>query len=173
MKIESTEYTADDFLAVLETMRDHDRQMLADRLQRADDRLTEVATRVKPGRSDGDEWSAVEVLAHIATRSKFFGVMVHRVVSGQVTDLHMLDAVHLRDNAIDQLADQDPSELLRMTLADHARTIKELRTADLESLRRSAALPQGGTITAEEIARVQLISHIETHIDQLEKTLGS
>lgn len=173
MKIESTEYGWANFVAFLNDMQDHDRQGLADRLQRASDRLAEIGPRVKPGRSDGDDWSAVEVLAHIATLSKFYGVMVHRLVSGQINDLGMLQAAQMRDGAIDQASDTEPAELLRMTLADHARTIKELRTADAASLRRVAALREGGaTMTAEEIARLPLISHVEMHLDQLERVLA-
>ncbi len=173
MKIESPQYTGADLMAFLDKMQDHDRQGLADRLQHASKRLAEIGPRVKPGRSAGDEWSAIEVLAHIAGLSKFYGVMVHRMVSGQMTDLNpMVQAARMRDGAIDQLANSEPAELLRGTLADHERTIKELRTADPASLRRATALPDGGMTTAEEVARLPLITHIEQHLDQLEKVLG-
>jgi hypothetical protein len=59
-----------------------------------------------------------------------------------------------------------------MTLADHERTIKELRTADPAALRRAFTLPEGGTMTAEEVARLPLIAHLEIHVEQLEKSLG-
>ena len=172
MKIESPEYSQADLTAFLDEMQGHDQQVLADRLQRASRRLAEIAPRVKPGRGDSDEWSAVEVLAHIAGLSKFYGVMVHRMVSGKLTDLTLLiQAAQMRDGSIDEMAGQDPAELLRMTLADHERTIKELRTADSAALRRGAPLPDGGTMTAEEVARLPLISHVEMHLDQLEKAL--
>ncbi len=172
LKVESTEYTWATFAAFLNEVQGHDRQVLADRLERASKRLAEIGPRVKPGRSDGGDWSAVEVLAHIAGLSKFYGVMLHRIITGQVTDLNtFLQAAQMRDGAIDQMAGTDPAELLRMSLADHARTIAELRTADPAALRRAVALPDG-TMTAEEVARLPLISHIEMHLDQLEKTLG-
>lgn len=173
MKIESPQYTQADLTAFLDEMQGHDRQVLADRLQRASQRLAEIAPRVTTKRGDGDEWSAVEVLAHIAGLSKFYGVMVHRMVSGKIADLNLLiQAAQMRDGSIDQMAGQEPAELLRMTLADHERTVKELRTADPAALRRPAALPDGGTMTAEEVARLPLISHIEMHLDQLEESLG-
>lgn len=172
MKIESPEYTAEELFAFINEMQDHDRQVLADRLQRASQRLAKIGPRIKPGRSDAGEWSEVEVLAHIAGLSKFYGVMVHRLITGKITELPMLEAAQMRDGAIDQLADQQPAELLRMTLADHERTINELRTADPASLRRRANLPEGGTMTAEEVARLPLITHVEAHVDQLEKSLG-
>jgi hypothetical protein len=172
MKIESPAYTGEVMIANLNEMQAHDRQVLADRLERASKRLAEIAPRVRSGRSDGGEWTQVEVLAHIATMSKFYGVLVHRMVTGQVADLNLLQAAQMRDGAIDQFSDQEPAELLRMTLADHERTIKELRTADPAALRRPFTLPEGGTMTAEEVARLPLIAHLEIHIDQLEKSLG-
>jgi hypothetical protein len=59
-----------------------------------------------------------------------------------------------------------------MALADHERTIKILRTAELASLKRSAQTDGGGTMTAEEVARLPLLNHLEMHLDQLESALG-
>jgi hypothetical protein len=172
MKIESAEYSATDLIAFINDLQDQDRQLLADRLERASKRLAEVGPRVKPGRGGGDEWSDVEVLAHIAGFSKFYGVLVHRMVSGQVTDVDFLQATQMRDGSIDQMANMEPAELLRMALADHARTVNELRTVAAGSLRRRANLPEGGTMTAEEVARLSLVVHLENHVNQLEKSLG-
>jgi hypothetical protein len=172
MKIESPEYTGETLIANLNAMQDYDRQVLAERLERVSSRLAEIAPRVKSGRSDGGEWSEVEVLAHIATMSKFYGVLVHRMITGKVTDLNLLQAAQMRDGAIDQMSDLEPAELLRMALADHERTIKELRSAGAAALRRGFPLPEGGTMSAEEVARLPLIAHLEMHVDQLEKMLG-
>lgn len=172
MKIESPSYTREELVAFLDQMQDRDKNMLADRLERASDRLAEIGPRIKAGRSDEGEWSPHEVLAHIASLSKFYGVMVHRMISGQITQLGLLEAAQLRDPTIDTWSDRDPAELLRMTLADHERTIKALRTADPASLRRTANVPEGFTMTAEEVARLPLITHVEAHIEQLERALG-
>jgi hypothetical protein len=172
MKIESAGYSATELIAFINDLQDHDRQVLADRLERASQRLAAVGPRVKPGRGEGDEWSDVEVLAHIAGFSKFYGVLVHRMVSGKVTDVNFLQATQMRDGSIDQMADMEPSDLLRMALTDHARTINELRTVAAGSLRRRANLPDGGTMTAEEVARLSLVAHLENHVNQLEKSLG-
>ena len=66
----------------------------------------------------------------------------------------------------------EPADLVRMTVADHTRTIKTLRETEPEALRRSADLGEGITMTAEEIARLPLVSHLELHIKQLEKLLA-
>lgn len=171
MKIESTEFTATDLQSFLDQMLDHERMVLADRLEQASEHLARLAPQVQAGHG-GDDWSAHEVLAHIAVLSKFYGVLVHKISSGQLTELDLLSNVNLRDVMGAQMAEIEPSELLRMSLANHARTIKLLRTADAPSLRREAKLEDGRTITADQIARLPLINHLELHVDQLERALS-
>ena len=173
MEIESTAYTGADLTAFLDEMQNHDRHNLADRLEKASRRLAEVGARIKAGRGDGREWSDHELLAHVATLSKFYGVLVHRVAGGQIAELNLLDSVHARDAAIDQAAELSPADLIRMALSDHERTIKTLRTAEPAALRRSVRIEGETRMTAEELARLPLISHVEMHVDQLERSLGS
>ncbi len=173
MEIESTTFTIADLNAFLDEMQNHDREVLADRLERASHRLAEIGARVKAGRGDGKEWSDHELLAHIATLSKYYGVLIHRVAAGQIADVNLLDSVHARDIAIDQAAEQAPSDLLRTALIDHERTVKTLRSVDPGALRRTIRIDGETTMTAEELARLPLINHLEAHIEQLERSLGS
>ncbi|TMF08106.1 MAG: DinB family protein [Chloroflexi bacterium] len=173
MKIESPAFTMDDVKAFMSTYRDRERHLLADRLQRISDRLAEIGPQVSSRQSDEAEWNAHEVLAHLAVVSKFYGVLVHRIASGKLTDMNLLEAVNLRDAAGKQMSELDPAELLRMTLADHQRTINTLHTVDPASLQNSARVDDGTTMTAEEVARLPLITHMEMHVEQLEKLLAS
>ena len=172
MKIESTSFTRADVELFLDEMVDHDRQVLADRLKKASARLAELGPSVQAGRGD-TEWSQHEVLGHIAVLSKFYGVLVHKISSGQMTEFDLLENVNLRDVVGEQMAQIEPSELLRMALADQARTLKLLREVAPSDLRRQAKQENGELITAEEIARLPLISHLEMHVDQLERLLNS
>jgi len=176
VKIESPAFTLDDVKNFIDTYLDRERNILADRLQQASDRLAALAPRIKaePVDETGQEtqWNAHELLAHLAVLSKFYGVLVHRISSGQLPNLDLLEAVHLRDTAGHQMSQLELADLVRMTLADHERTIKTLRTTDPKALRQSAELGDGITMTAEEVARLPLVSHLEMHIDQLEKMLG-
>jgi len=171
MKIESPAFTMDDVNAFMHAYRDHDRNVLADRLQRLSDRLAELGPRVRPQQGDGDGWNAHELLAHIAVVSKFYGVLVHRIAGGKMPDFNLLEAVNMRDAAGQQMAQTPPAELLVQSLADHARTIDTLRTADPQSLQKAARIDAGTTMTAEEVARLPLVTHLEMHIDELEKML--
>jgi hypothetical protein len=99
-------------------------------------------------------------------------VIIHRISSGQVDEVDLLSGTNLRDAAVEQLAQVEPSELLRNTLADHARTVKLLRTVEAKSLRREVRDSGGESVTAEFLARYPLINHLEEHIDQLERSLA-
>src|SRR2546421_3309195 len=82
----------DDVRSFMDSYLDRDRNLLADRLQRASDRLAEIAPRISAEKGDGDQWNAHEVLAHLAVVSKFYGVLVHRIASRKLSDLNLLEA---------------------------------------------------------------------------------
>jgi len=164
-------YTQADLDDFLDELLDRERMALADRLEKASARLAEIGPGIKAGRGT-EAWSDHEVLAHIAGLSKYYGVVVHRISSGQITEVDLLAATNLRDATIDQMAQIEPSELLRMTLADHARTVKLLRTIDAASLRREAKDASGRPVSAELLVRLPLINHLEEHVAQLERSLG-
>jgi hypothetical protein len=126
---------------------------------------------VKAG-AGGSEWSQHELLAHIAVLSKFYGVLVHKISSGQMNEIDLLENVNLRDVVGEQMAQIEPAELLKMALADQARTLKLLRTVEPSSLRRKARMENGETMSADEVARLPLVNHLEMHVDQLERELG-
>ncbi|HYS97331.1 MAG TPA: hypothetical protein VEM94_02940 [Candidatus Dormibacteraeota bacterium] len=172
MKIESPAFTLDDVKTFMDAYLDRERNLLADRLQIASERLAALAPRIKAEHGDENSWSAHELLAHLAVLSKFYGVLVHRISTDQLPNMNLLEAVHLRDTVGHQMSQLEPADLVRMTLADHERTIKTLRTSDPQALRKTAELGDGITMTAEEVARLPLVSHLELHIDQLEKLLA-
>jgi len=171
MKIESTAFTRADVEQFIDQMLDHDRHLLAERLERASARLAALGPRIKAGRGE-TEWSNHEVLAHIAVLSKFYGVLVHKISSGKMSDIDLLENVNLRDVVGEQMAQIEPAELLRMALGDQARTVELLRTIEPSSLRRQAKLEDGKMMSAEEVARLPLVNHLEMHVDQLEAALG-
>jgi hypothetical protein len=171
MKIESTAFTRADVEEFLDQMLDHDRHLLADRLESASARLAALGPRIKAGHGE-TEWSNHEVLAHIAVLSKFYGVLVHKISSGKMSEVDLLENVNLRDVVGEQMAQIEPAELLRMALADQARTLELLRTVEPSSLRRQAKLEDGKMMSAEEVARLPLVNHLEMHVDQLEAALG-
>ena len=171
MKIESTAFTRADVEQFMDEMLDHDRHELAGRLEKTSARLAELGPRVAAGSGDG-EWSPHELLAHIAVVSKFYGVLVHKISSGQMTELDLLENVNLRDVVGEEMAQIEPSELLRMALADQVRTLKLLRAVEPAALRRQAKQENGELMSAIDVARLPLINHLEMHVDQLERAVS-
>ena len=172
MKIESPEFTLEDVRSFMDTYLDRERNILADRLQSASDRIAAVAPRIKSEPSEEAEWNAHELLAHLAVLSKFYGVLVHQISTGKLPNMDLLQAVNMRDDAGKKMSELAPPELAAMIASDHQRTIKALRTTEPMDLRRSAELGDGITMTAEEVARLPLISHMEIHVQQLEQLLA-
>src|SRR5258708_22425419 len=163
MKIESTTYTQADLQSFYEDLFERERTVLADRLEKVSARLARIGPAIKAG-SGEHEWSDHEVLAHIAGLSKFYGVIIHRISSGQITEVDLLGGTNLRDATIARMTEIEPSDLLRATLADHARTVNLLRTVEASSLPREVEDASGGHYNAEFLARYPLINHLEQHV---------
>jgi hypothetical protein len=169
MKIESTGFTRADMNAFAADLLDHERVALADRLEADSARLAALVARLGEEGPSGDEgWSARDILAHIAVFSKFYGVLTYKVGSGEYQEIDLLDNIQKRDVFGERLARRPAAELLASIQADHQHTVSYLRSADAAAMRRQAAIGEGVSISADEIARLFLIAHLEQHIDQLE-----
>jgi hypothetical protein len=174
MKIESPAFTTADLDHYSDELTDHERQVLADRLERASARLAELGARAgRESAAVSDGWSPTEVLAHIAVLSKFYGMLTYKIGSGQMTELDLLGNVHVRDVLGAQLAKEAPSALVEMALTDHRRTVQYLRSADAAAMRRECVVDGGRSVMrAADVAREALIGHLELHVEQLERTLA-
>src|SRR5438046_9770839 len=126
MKIESPACTQDDVDKFFDEQLDRERLHLARRLEEASARLAAIAPRIT-AHEGGEQWSDHEVLAHIAVLSKFYGVMVHKITSGQMTEVDLLDATKLRDVAGEQTAALPTADIIRSIAAGHARTVTPRR----------------------------------------------
>lgn len=171
MRIESPRFGVEEIDGFLAEMEDDDRRALVERLRRASERLAELAPRVERAAGQ-DSWSAHEVLAHIAVLSKFYGMLTYKVGRGELSEFDLLEAVRGRDAAGEQLAAMEPAQLLESALADHRRTLAYLESASGRDLRRRVRLAHGGQLSAADIARLPLCTHLEQHVRQLERALG-
>ena len=177
MKIESTSFGPADLARFLDELIDRDRLALVERFRRASARLGDLACRVPEGPAewatvDAARWGAHEVLAHIAVLSKFYGVVAYQIGSGRLTEIDLLRQIAGRDVMGDRLARQPPAQLAALAQEDHLRTINWLQNATPADLGRRCDTGAGGSMTAEEVARLALCTHLEQHLDQLEATLS-
>ncbi len=170
MRNESASFGVSEVEEFIAQVEDEDRRALIARLQVAGVRLAELAPRVQ--QTSGDEqWSAHEVLAHIALISKFYGILTYKIGRGEMTELDLLGSVRQRDAFGEQMAKLPPEQLLEAALRDQQRTIDYLSSATGRDLRRKAKLAHGGEMSAADVARLPLCAHLEQHIRQLEEAL--
>ena len=174
MKIESPAFTAADLDHYRDELADHERNVLADRLERASARLAELGLRIaQPATSAEGTGSASEGLAHSAVLSKFYGMINYKIGNGQMTELDLLGNVNLRDVLGEQLSKEPAEKLVAMALADHRRTVEYLRGSDAEAMRRECVVDGGRAVMrAADVAREALIGHLELHVEQLAKALA-
>jgi hypothetical protein len=172
MTTESEAFTVDDVLAFLREASALERQHLAGRLVAASERLAHLAPRIgdSDGAGDGD-WSAIQLLAHVAMVTRFYGWLAHEIGTGRTKDSDLLPQIRQRDHIGAEMAALPRDQLLAMSRTNLARSAAYLRTASFEDLRRTATLAEGLVMSAEEVARLQLCVHVEDHLDQMERTL--
>ncbi len=172
MKIESPSFGPTEILGFVDELVLFERDRLVERLEAASAELGELAARVPARGEGGTDWSAHEVMAHIAALSKLYGMMVYKVGSGEMPTFDLLAMIGLRDPTAQALLGTSPTDLAAMARGDHERTAAYLRRGSVEGLQRRVALGPLGTMTAGEIARLPLVSHVEQHVRQLRSALG-
>ncbi len=172
MKIESN-FTIGDVKDFMDGYLLRERDLLVSRLERIGDELGRLGPLVRQSRSADPEWNAHEILAHIAVVAKFYGVMVHRIAAGKMSEIALVESVNLRDVAGSQTAEQPPEKVAEAARADIARAVQALRSADAAALRRTARIEDGTLMTAEEVARLPLVTHLEAHVDDLKRLVAA
>ena len=167
MKIESPSFTTADLKGFLRETVDHERTQLADRLERISARLADAVALTPPGAGPRpDRWDANDVLAHMVMVSKFYGVLVKRVGSGDVTEIDLMSFLQARDPAVQPLTSLPASELVERARREQRRTIEYLRGADAATMLRRVKLFEGTSMSALELAQLPLCAHLEIHIEQ-------
>ena len=102
MKIESPAFTLDDVKTFMNSYLDRERNLLADRLQNASDRLAAFAPLIKAQTGNEGSWNAHELLAHLAVLSKIYGVLIHRISTGQLPNMDLLELLDVQLEVTDQ-----------------------------------------------------------------------
>src|SRR5919198_1926649 len=150
MKLESLTFDRAQMDAFRRELMEHDRNLLAERIEQGADRLSKLAAQVADDAASADDWSAREVLAHIAVLSKFYGVTAKKIADGAWTDFDLLGHISQRDVAGEQTAKLPAAEIAALAVANLRRTLEFMRAADVESLYLRATVAEGTTMSAEE-----------------------
>lgn len=174
MENQSETFGLADLRGFVNTLYDRDRRQTAERLERVTARMGDLAARIPddaaPG--EGPTWNALEVLAHIVSFSAFFSDLACKAGSGETTEIDMVHVLQQRDAMGMHNVMHPVAELVVMAQADHRRARDWLLTADTADLQRRVSLGAIGSMSAEEVARLILCTHVEEHVEQLEAALS-
>jgi hypothetical protein len=171
MRVESPTFTEREMRGFLSEVTDHERRRTIERLKASSAALAAMVADGVEHRENGEQgWTGHDVLAHIAVLSKFYGMLTYQVGSGKVSDVDLLENVRARDLAGEQLGRLTDAELLKTIERDHDRTIAFLESADAAAMHRRATMYEGFSMSALDLARLGLCSHLEIHLEQLKRT---
>jgi hypothetical protein len=177
MKIESTGFTEEDLKAFLqesvafERTRAKDDLTLADRLEAASARLTKLVEEMPPGEAgdaeSGDEWTSKDVLIHIGLLSGLYAWMTEAIATQAQAEIDLMSFFGLRDVAGAQRLELSVAELLAIAQTELGQAAGFLRSTTPSALQRRARVGPFD-LSAEEVARLGLCSHVESHVQQFE-----
>ena len=177
MKIESTAFTEEDLKAffqesvAFERTRARDDLALADRLEAASARLTELVGEMPPGKpgdaASGDEWTSKDVLIHIGLISALYAWITEAIATQAQAEIDLMSFVNLRDVAGAQRLELSVAELLTIAQTELDRAAGFLRSTTPSALQRRARVGPFD-LSAEEVARLGLCAHVESHVQQFE-----
>jgi hypothetical protein len=171
MKIESPELTLDDFKGFLDDLLEYDRDHLIFRLRGALAQLDELLPKISSGpSSDGDGWGAPEVLAHISVFTGFFGWLAYTIAKGRPVEVDLIEALKQRDLVGSQAAELPPAEMAETIRSNMERTISFLEKATPDELRNEIDY-LARRMRADDIVRISLCAHLETHLRQMRDAL--
>lgn len=172
MKIESTEFTEDDIYGFVSQYFELERKNLIRRLEAVADETDALVPAIEERSESAErEWSAIETLAHMAISAQFFGWLVHEVVTKDFEgDVH--EMLRLRDVAGSDAAQLSPDVLAKQVRDNIERTVAFIEKVPYDDLRVSIRYG-GREMTAEDALRISYINHLEDHVDQIRKAIGS
>ncbi len=173
MEIASTQFTEADIGAFLADYYEHERKHLIARMRKIiEDTEALVPPIMAHAESDDESWSGVETLAHMTISAGFFGWLVHEIATKKQTEVDLLEMLKLRDVTGADAAEQPPDALVKQLRENIERTIGFLEFVPYDDLRTSFKYVTQ-EMTAEDVIRIPLCSHLEEHIEQIRQTVGT
>lgn len=172
MKIESTEFTTEDIHGFVDDYLETERKLLLARLREIITQTEALLPSLEsPAESSGESWNAIETLAHMATTSNFFGWLVHEVATKEEVDTSgILEMIKLRDIVTTDAVQLPPEALVKQLRDNVEKTIEFVETVPYADLRKTFDYV-GRTMSAEDILRIPLCGHLESHIEQMRNAI--
>lgn len=164
MKVESPGFTREDVQSFVTDYFDHEKGRLVERLKKIAD---DVDSLTDSSSDDSDEnWSSAEILAHMVTSAQYFGWLAHQIAAKKQDPGDILEMLQMRDVVTDQAAQQPMDVLAKQLRENLERTIGFIEKTPIDDLRMRFDYV-GRELTVEDLLRIPLCAHLESHIDQM------
>jgi hypothetical protein len=172
MKVESPSFTEKDVSGFLTDYYEHERGILIARLKKViEDTEALLPSIVDQGKTNGDSWNALETLAHMATSSQFFGWLASEVSKKGDGTGDPLEMIKMRDIVGNQAVELPIEDLAKQLRENLERTISFIQRVDYQNLRRTFNFV-GHRLSGEDVIRIPLCGHMESHISQIREALS-
>lgn len=172
MKVESPSFTQKDVAGFLTDYYENERRLLISRIQKIiEDTEALLPSITDQGKTNGDSWNALETLAHMATTSQFFGWLASEVSKKGDETGDPLEMIKMRDIVGNQAVELPIGELAKQLRENLERTIKFIGKVGYEDLRKTFNFV-GHRLSGEDVIRIPLCGHLESHIEQIREALA-
>jgi hypothetical protein len=98
-------------------------------------------------------------------------VLTYQVSTGKVKSVDLLNGVRERDVLGLRMSEQEQRDLGARSVQQLGQTLMFLREVEPRRLRRRAQMLGLTSMSAEEICRISLCTHLEQHLEQLEQAV--
>ena len=171
MKVESPSFTEQDVAGFLTDYYEQERGLLIARIRKIiEDTDALLPSITDQGKTNGDSWNALETLAHMATSTQFFGWLASEASKKGDETGDPLEMIKMRDIVGNQAIELPIEELAKQLRGNLERTIQFIEKVDYEDLRKTFNFV-GHRLSGEDVIRIPLCGHMESHIEQIRAVL--
>jgi hypothetical protein len=142
---------------------------LAERLRTATAEIHRLAPLVssKISGEQAEDWSAIEVLAHMAMLSAYFTTTALKAAAGQDVKGDLLEQIRARDLITPEFTRLPALHLAELAETYLARAISFLETPEPVALARLIQVSGDWYLSVLEVIRLGVCAHLEMHLEQL------
>lgn len=170
MKLESPQFTEEQVQAFVTDYFELEKANLAERLKKIADEVEAIAGSISHQADSSDEWNPRETLAHMVTSSQYFGWLAYQIAGKKKDAGDILEMLRMRDEVTGQAAELSVEVLTQQLRENLERTAAFIEKVSLNDLRVRFDYV-GVDLTVEDLIRLPLCAHLESHVDQMRRSI--
>lgn len=170
MKLESPRFTEEQVQSFVTDYFDLEKANLVQRLKKIAEDVEAIAGSISPQGDPADEWNPRETLAHMVTSSQYFGWLAYQIAGKKQDPGNILEMLRMRDEVTGQAAESSVEVLTQQLRENIERTAGFIEKVSLSDLRVRFDYV-GVELTVEDLIRLPLCAHLESHVDQMRRSI--